>query len=130
VDGDADTLHRLRTQDFSLDFVHGDAFDDHPITGDEAREFWPVWVSAFCEIDYEIARTIAAPDVVVIQWVFSGKHCHEIGKPVFSSPVPPSGRAIRLRGISVFDIVGNAIQKETIYIDQATLMLELDAIHE
>jgi predicted ester cyclase len=130
VDGDADTLHSLRTDDFTLEFVHGDAFEDAPMSLEETRQFWPAWVAAFSEMDYEVTRTIAAPEVVVVQWVFTGIHTGEIGEPVFNPPAPPSGRAFRLRGISVYDFAGASIHKETIYIDQATLMLELDAAYE
>jgi predicted ester cyclase len=130
TDADAAGLHRLRTDNFSLDFVHGDAFEDRPLTREETKQFWPAWFAAFSEMDYEITRTIAAPEVAVIQWVFTGKHCCELGEPVFNRSIPPTGRTIRLRGISVLDFNGKAIQKETVYIDQATLLLELDAGYE
>lgn len=130
IAADADTLHSLRSDDFTLDFVHDDAFEDSSKTLDETRQFWPTWVNSFSEMDYEVTRTIVAPEVVVVQWVFTGIHTGEIGKPVFERPIPPSGKAFHLRGISVFDFHGSLIRKETIYIDQATLMLELDAGYE
>jgi hypothetical protein len=39
--------------------------------------------------------------------------------------VEPTGKTIRLRGVSVYDIQDELISKETMYIDFATLWVEL-----
>jgi steroid delta-isomerase-like uncharacterized protein len=76
-------------------------------------------------MDYEVTRTIAAETVVVTQWTFTGTHTQPLGAPVFDPPVEPSGRTICLRGVAIYDIQDGAIQRETAYIDLATLMVEL-----
>ena len=118
-------MQKLWAADFILDWVHGDVFADNPLTHDRANQFWVVWFAAFAEMDYEITRTIAAENVVVTQWTFTGTHTGPLSAPVFDPPQEPTGKTIRLRGVSVYDIEGGLIQKETMYIDLATLYVEL-----
>jgi steroid delta-isomerase-like uncharacterized protein len=125
LEKDTKAMQQLRSADFVLDWVHGDAFENQPLTQEETSQFWPVWFAAFSEMDYEITRTIAAEDVVVSQWVFTGTHDGVLGAPVFDPPQQPSEKTIRIRGVSVYDIHDGQIQKETMYIDLATLWVEL-----
>ena len=118
-------MQKLRAPDFILDWVHSDVFADQPITLEMANQFWSIWFAAFSEMDYEITRTIAAKNVVVTQWTFTGTHTGSLSAPVFDPPEEPTGKTIRLRGVSVYDIEGELIQKETMYIDLATLYVEL-----
>ena len=39
--------------------------------------------------------------------------------------MPPTGKTIRIRGVSVYDLDGGLIQRETLYLDLATLLVEL-----
>ena len=87
---DTDEMNALRTPDFELDFVYGDASESGPLSSEETKQFWPSWLAGFPEMDYEVVRTIAANDVVVTQWVFTGTHSETIGPPVFDTPIPPS----------------------------------------
>ena len=119
------SMQKLRSSDFILDWVHNDAAANKPITKDEVNQFWSIWFAAFPEMDYEITRTIAGEDVVVTQWTFTGIQAGPLGIPVFPKKIEPTGKAIRLRGISVYDIESGLINKETIYIDLATLYVEL-----
>jgi steroid delta-isomerase-like uncharacterized protein len=126
ADGDHRQMDDLRAADFVLDFVYDDAFEDGPLTAEETQAFWPAWFAAFPEMDYEVTRTVAAPSVVVTQWVFTGTQTQPLGPPVFDTPLPPSGRTIRFRGVTVYDVAENGrIQRETTYMDLATLMVEL-----
>lgn len=123
--GDTDRMNVLRTPDFELDFVYSDASESGPLSSEETKEFWPSWLVGFPEMDYEVTRTIAAEEVVVMQWVFTGTHSQPLGPPIFEPPVPPSGRTIMIRGVSIYDINENLIKRETTYMDLATLMVEL-----
>ena len=122
---DTESMQRLRSPDFVLDWVHSDAFKNQPLTQEETNQFWPAWFAAFSEMDYEVTRTIAADNVVVSQWIFTGTHTDTLGAPVFTPPQEPSGKTICIRGVSVYDIADGLIQKETMYIDLATLWVEL-----
>jgi predicted ester cyclase len=122
---DGKRMHSFRSPDFVLDFVHGDAFEDGPLSAENTDNFWPAWFAGFPEMDFEVTRTIAAEDVVVTQWIFTGTHNGRIEPPIFSQGLEPTGRTIRFRGVSVYDVSHGLIQREMLYIDLATLMVEL-----
>ena len=123
--GDTERMNTLRSGDFELDFVYGDAFASEPLSSEETKQFWPTWLVGFTEMDYEVTRTIAADEVVVTQWVFTGTHNKPLGPPIFDPPVEPTGRTIMVRGVSIYDVSGGLIKRETAYIDLATIMVEL-----
>ena len=123
--GDTERMNALRTADFELDFVYGDASASGPLSSEETKEFWPCWLHGFPEMDYEVTRTIAAEEVVVTQWIFTGTHRQALGAPIFNPPVPPSGRTVMFRGVSIYDVKEGLIQRETAYMDLATIMVEL-----
>lgn len=122
---DFEGMNALRAPDFILDFVYGDASESGPLSSEETKQFWPAWLTAFPEMDYEVTRTIAAEDVVVTQWTFTGTHTERLGPPIFDTPIAPTGRTIMFRGVSIYDIDDSLIQRETAYIDLATIMVEL-----
>jgi len=124
-DGNHQKMNELRAPTFVLDFVHGDAFRNQPLNHEQTQSFWPAWFKAFSEIDYEVTRTIAAEKVVVTQWIFTGVQNSALGPPIFDPPLKPSGRTICLRGVSIYDVQNGRIERETAYIDLATLMVEL-----
>ncbi len=123
--GDAEALEALRSDDFVLEFVHGDAFEDPPRTADEARAFWPRWFVAFPEMDLEVVRTIAAEEVVVSQWIFTGTNSGPLESMFGTERIEPTGNTVRLRGVTFLDVRDGKITKETTYFDVATLLIEL-----
>lgn len=125
ADGDPERMARVRSAEFSLDWVHGDAFGSSPMTREAAESFWPAWLAAFSELDLEVTRTIAAEQLVVTQWTFRGLHSAPLGPPVFETPREPTGRSIEFRGASFYDVEGGAIRRDTTYMDLATLLVEL-----
>ncbi len=122
---DTVNMHALRSPNYVLDWVHNDAFASTPLSQSETNSFWTPWFAAFPEMDFEATRTIAAETVVVVQWRFTGTHSHPLGAPIFEPALTPTGRTISIRGVSVFDLEAGLIQKETMYIDLATLWVEL-----
>ncbi len=124
--GDSVQMQALRTPDYALDFVFRDASEGEPSVGDEAQAFWPAWFAGFPEVDYEVTRTIASEAIVVTQWTFTGTHSGPIDPPIFEKRVEPTGRTIRFRGVTVYDMSGGKIQREAVYMDLATLMVELE----
>ena len=44
---------------------------------------------------------------------------------IFERGLEPTGRTVRFRGVSVYDVSDGLIQREAMYIDLATLMVEL-----
>ena len=124
---DIDTMKALHAEDFVLDWVYGDAFANPPVSAEETAAFFPAWFEGFGEVDYEVTRTIAADEVVVTEWVFTGTHTGPLGPPVFEEQLDPTGRTIQFRGVTVYDVSEGLVQRETIYMDLATLLVELGA---
>ena len=127
AEGDNDQMTALRSSDFVMDFVHTDAEGPEPPSVENAQTFWPTWLAAFPEYDWQVTRTIASEEVVVTQWVFSGTHEAAIDAPIFDPPLEATGRTISIRGVSFYDIKDGLIERETLYIDLATLIVELGA---
>ena len=122
---DSDNMNRLRSEEFVLDFVYRDAFQRGPVSAEDTDSFWPAWFKAFPEFDYEVTRTMVSDEVVVMQWIFTGTHADTLEPPAFDPPLDATGRTIQLRGVSFYDVTDGLIQKETLYMDLATLMVEL-----
>ena len=117
----------LHAEGYVADWVYGDAFETPPAPADESAAFWSAWLGGFDEVDYEVKRTIAADEVVVTEWVFTGTHTGSLGPPVFEEQLDPTGRTIQFRGVTIYDVREGLIQRETIYMDLATLLVELGA---
>ena len=124
---DAATMKSLHAEDYVVDWVYGDAFESPPSSAKESAAFFPAWFVGFGEIDYEVRRTIAAEEVVVTEWIFTGTHTGPLGPPVFEEWLQPTGRTIQFRGVTIYDVCAGLIQRETIYMDLATLLVELGA---
>ena len=122
---DTAKIHSLHSPDFVLDWVYADAFENPPRSAEETKAFWPAWFAGFPEMDYQVIRTIAAAEVVVTEWVFTGTNTGPLESPVFEERRKPTGRTICLRGVSIYDVSEGLIQREATYIDLATLMVEL-----
>jgi steroid delta-isomerase-like uncharacterized protein len=123
--GDSKGMDAFRAPEYVLDLVQRDAFEQGALSHDETRAFWPSWFASFPEMDYQVTRTIAAETVVVSQWVFVGTNSGPLTAPVFGRDMGPTDKTIRLRGVSIFDVHEGLILRETLYIDLATLFVEL-----
>ena len=124
---DIETMQSLHAEDYVVDWVYGDAFENPPVAAQESAAFFPAWFVAFEDIDYDVQRTIAGEAVVVTEWVFTGTHTGRLGPPVFEEHLEPTGRTIQFRGATIYDVTGGLIQRETVYMDLATLLVELGA---
>jgi len=122
---DYETMKSLHAEDFIVDWVYSDAYETPPSSAEVSNQFFPAWFAGFAEMDYEIKRTIAANEVVATEWIFTGTHSGTLGPPVFEENIDPSGRTIQFRGVTIYDVNDGLIQKETIYMDLATLIVEL-----
>lgn len=122
---DSARMKALRAPGFVLDFVHGDASAADPLSAEDTMQFWSAWFVAFPDLDYQVTRTIAAETVVVTQWTFTGTNSGPLGVPLPGASASPLGSTVRLRGVSIYDVSAGLIQRETAYIDLATLLVEL-----
>lgn len=127
VEQDVEAIDALHADDYVVDWVYADAFADPPRSAEQSAAFFPTWFVGFDEMDYELTRTIAAEDVVVTEWVFTGTHTGPLGPPVFETRLEATGRTIGFRGVTVYDVDDGLIRRETTYMDLATLLVELGA---
>ncbi len=125
---DSERMRSLHAPDFVLDWVYGDAFENPARSAQETHEFFPSWFTAFPEMDYEVRRTIAAEKVVVTEWTFTGTNSGPLAPPVFEHRREATGRTIQFRGVSIYDVDAGLIRRETIYLDLATLIVELGVV--
>jgi steroid delta-isomerase-like uncharacterized protein len=124
---DTDRIASLHAEHYVVDWVYGDAFESPPVPAQESAAFWSAWFRGFGEVDYELKRTIAADEVVVTEWVFTGTHTGPLDPPVFEERLEPTGRTIQFRGVTIYDVRDGLIERETVYMDLATLLVELGA---
>jgi len=125
---DSEKMSSLRSPDYIQDLVASDAFLGTPSSSQEVKAFWAHWFRVFEEMDYEVTRTIGSESVVVLEWIFIGTNTGQLDPAVFGRKIEPTGNTIRLRGVSVFEINGDLIGKETLYMDLATLWIELGVV--
>ncbi len=124
---DVERMIALQTEGFILDFVHRDAFAQEPFKQEEASSFWTAWFRAFPELDIQVTRTIVANPLVVTEWIFTGTHAGWLGPPIFENGIPPTGKTIRFRGISIYELDRRRIKCLQMYLDMATVLVELGA---
>ncbi len=115
----------LRSHDYIQDLVAGDAFLSDPASNKEVTAFWIHWFKGFEDMDYHVIRTVGSESVVVLEWILTCTHTGQLDPGIFGRKIEPTGNTMRLRGVSVFDINNDLIEKETMYIDLATLWIEL-----
>jgi steroid delta-isomerase-like uncharacterized protein len=122
--GDAKAMANLCSTGFVFDVVHRDAEGRNPFNAEGALRFWQSWFAAFSSFDWEIIRAIDADDIVIVEWIFVGKQDGPL-EGLFRFPVQISNKAVRFRGASFFECKDGEIAYLTLYMDLATLMVEL-----
>ena len=123
---DAVRMNSLCSKDWVLDFVHLDASGTKPLSVEDSQKFWSAWFNAFPnEYDFEVTRTIVADEVVVAQWIFTGTFSGAMEPPVFEKRVEPTGQTMQFRAVSIYDIHDGLITRETLYMDLATMIVEM-----
>lgn len=122
---DCQKIKSLRSENCVLDLVARDAFGEELFDCGESLEFWDSWFKAFPEMDYQVSRTIAAEQVIITQWTFIGTNSGPLPALIFQKDQHPTGKTIKIRGVSVYDVNHDLIERETIYMDLGTLLVEL-----
>lgn len=122
-----DALAALRAAEGVTDWVHRDTVAAKPLAREQVRAFYQTFFQAFPDLDFEVTRTIVAEEVVVLEWLFSGSNHGPLLPPAFTRLAhhEPTGKTAQLRGVSVLDLQDGQIERETVYLDQATLLGEL-----
>jgi steroid delta-isomerase-like uncharacterized protein len=85
----------------------------------EMREFMAVFYRAFPDLHIEVRNCVAAGSFVTAEYDLIGTHTGEfLGHA-------PTGRAFRIKAVSVYEHDGELFTRETVYYDSATLFGQL-----
>lgn len=122
---DVDALDVLRAADGVVDLVHGDAFGGGLLDRSAASEMWTALFVAFPSLQITVYRTLVAPAVGSLEWMFTVRHEGELGPPIVATIASPSEREAVFRGVAILDVDGGSIARETIYLDFVTMLVEL-----
>lgn len=122
---DAERMKSCRAGSYVLDLVHLDAFGIAPQGPDAGEATYHALFTEFSDEDFEVLRTIAGKSVVVQEWRFSGKLTGQLDIGPVPGSFAPTGRNVRLRGVTIYDVEAGRITRETMYFDNATWAVEL-----
>lgn len=105
--------------DFTLE---GPGFPD-PLRGPSGLRSWVTTVrAAFPDVRFTVDDDVAEGDKVVSRWSARGTH----SGPLMG--IPPTGRPILLRGITIFTVVGNQVSDEWAVEDTLGMLQQIGAI--
>jgi len=76
-------------------------------------------------LDYEVSCTLAAEDVVATQWAFTATNSRPVSPPIVPIDMEATGRTVKIRGATFYDVNDGLIERETMYTDLSTLFVEL-----
>jgi steroid delta-isomerase-like uncharacterized protein len=105
---------------YTAQVVRYDAGWPHPLRGlDALKSHFQFYRSAFPDIDMIIQETIMEADKIVWHWTLTGTNTGPMGES------PPTGKQVRLSGISIGRIVDGKIAEVGDFYNQASLLLQL-----
>ncbi|HAL47478.1 MAG: hypothetical protein FI707_15445 [SAR202 cluster bacterium] len=125
ADKNIDRMLSLRAEAYVRDFAHTDIFHRGPVSSEESQRFWHALFTAFPELDYEVSCTLAAEDVVATQWTFTATNSRPVSPPIVPIDMEATGRTVKIRGATFYDVNDGLIERETMYTDLSTLFVEL-----
>jgi steroid delta-isomerase-like uncharacterized protein len=121
IDRDMAAIHASLTEDGTYE----DPSTGGPIAGDALRSYVTGLWAAFPDLSFEIESLASTgPDTAAAQWVMTGTNTGSM------RGLPPTGRAVRLRGADFFALAEGRVRTVTGYFDTAGVprQLGLDVI--
>jgi steroid delta-isomerase-like uncharacterized protein len=116
-----DTIEKLVAPDCRL---HGHADHDAVIGMAEFREFAQALQAAFPDIHIDVEDTISEGDRTVVRWVSRGTHRGDF------MGIPPSGKKILVRGVSVIRFADGKIVESWDNWDKLGMLQAVGALPE
>jgi steroid delta-isomerase-like uncharacterized protein len=102
---------------------HGQTLDGSDVVGpDHFKQFWQNFRAAFTSIHVEIHQTIEQGEMVMARWTITMMHTG----PFLG--IPPSGKQITTKGMSIQRFVGGKIVEAWDNWDQLGVMAQLGAV--
>jgi predicted ester cyclase len=102
---------------------HGQTHDGTDIVGPENfKIFWRAFRAAFTSIHVTFHQTIAEGELAMLQWTITMKHTGPF------MGIPPTGKQITAKGMSIQRFVGGKIVEAWDNYDQLAIMVQLGAV--
>lgn len=95
-----------------------------PMNKEQARMYNEGYLTAFPDIHFEVTRTIAQGDFVVVHWTGTGTHTGPMRTPS-GGTIPPTGKKGMVSGSSTFEIKNGKIVHGWTYWDMTALLGQL-----
>jgi steroid delta-isomerase-like uncharacterized protein len=102
------------------DYVRHDPGLPFEVRGPEGiRQIVPLYRSAFPDIHFTAADTVASEDRVAVRWEIRATHRGEL------MGIAPSGREVRLTAIEIFRVVEGRIAEQWVSLDNLGMLRQL-----
>lgn len=88
----------------------------------EAKAYYGTFLTGFSDIEFVVEEIFGKEDRLVKRWIFNGTHTGEF------SGIPPTGKKITVKGVSVARIVDGKIAEELDYMDDLGFLQQLGVI--
>jgi steroid delta-isomerase-like uncharacterized protein len=95
-----------------------------PMNQEQTRAYIQGFLTAFPDLHYDVSRTVAKDDNVVMHWTASGSHTGPLATPSGAS-IPATGKRAVVPGSTTFDIQHGKVQHAWIFFDMASLLIQL-----
>jgi predicted ester cyclase len=90
---------------------------------DQLRQYTESMWTAFPDGTLTFGDQVCAGDAAATEVVFTGTHAGPMHTPHGS--IPPTGRRVTLRSVSILRVKGGLIASEHVYLDQLEMMTQL-----
>ena len=86
---------------------------------EEVAAWAEVQFAGLPDLRFEVGRAFAAGDRLVLEWVYIGTYTGQ-----FPGLPPGAGQAVSVPGVTVFELEGGRIVRETLYYDSYTFLVQ------
>ena len=117
---DVDALEKWEAPNFSV--VAPGAPGPMNAAGNKA--YLQGFISAFPDLHFDVARTVAEGDNMVTEWVASGTHKGPLVSPS-GQRIPPTGKKAMTHGSNTFEVKNGKVTSVRTYFDMVELLGQL-----
>jgi steroid delta-isomerase-like uncharacterized protein len=118
------TIFNQQQVDRADELVAPDYLDHAALPGqapglEGAKKKWAMYLAGIPDLRVTIEEMVAEGDKVAVRRSYEGAHCGEL------LGVPPTGKQVRIGGISIFRLAGGKIAEQWEQLDRLALMQQL-----
>jgi predicted ester cyclase len=118
------TIFNQQQVDRADELVAPDYLDHAALPGqapglEGAKKKWAMYLAGIPDLRVTIEEMVAEGDEVAVRRSYEGAHCGEL------LGVPPTGKQVRIGGISIFRLAGGKIAEQWEQLDRLALMQQL-----